>query len=197
MGDDEYLAAWQCVLLPIAFEFRPDLILVSAGFDAVTGDPLGGCSVSPGCYGQLTRLLQRVCPKVVLVLEGGYNLDATAQCADACTRALLGDAVSLYASLRPKDGARVCLESTMKAHQPFWRSLRSPSSVKAAVIYMSKVTIDAMQKAVDLHRMRRQNLGKVDDEDALEAAAPVGPTVANNAKDSKGNKGGKKPHKKR
>jgi len=196
MGDDEYLAAWQCVLLPIAFDFQPELILVSAGFDAVAGDPLGGCSVSPGCYGQLTRMLQRVCPKVVLVLEGGYNLEATAQCADACTRVLLGEDVPLYGSLRPKDEARVCLERTMQAQRPFWPSLPSSSAVQAPIIYMSKFTIDAAQKAVFSQRKRRQRLRRAD-EDAPEAAVPIASTGADKAKEKKGSKGDKKPHRKR
>lgn len=46
MGDDEYLAACQRVLLPIALNFNPQLILVSAGFDAACGD-VGMCSVTP------------------------------------------------------------------------------------------------------------------------------------------------------
>lgn len=42
MGDVEYLAAMTQVVLPIATEFNPDLVIVSAGFDACAGDPLGG-----------------------------------------------------------------------------------------------------------------------------------------------------------
>lgn len=42
MGDPEYVAAFQQVVLPIAYQFNPELVLVSAGFDACIGDPLGG-----------------------------------------------------------------------------------------------------------------------------------------------------------
>ena len=42
MGNGDYLAAFQHVLLPIAYEFNPSLIIVSAGFDAAVGDPIGG-----------------------------------------------------------------------------------------------------------------------------------------------------------
>lgn len=42
MGDAEYVAAFQQVVMPIAYQFNPELILVSAGFDACIGDPLGG-----------------------------------------------------------------------------------------------------------------------------------------------------------
>lgn len=53
-----------CRLLPIAYEFAPSLIIVSAGFDAAHGDPLGGCHVSPACFGHMTALLQPVAPLV-------------------------------------------------------------------------------------------------------------------------------------
>lgn len=47
MGDAEYLAAFRQVLMPIATQYNPDLVLVSAGFDAAEGDPLGGCCITP------------------------------------------------------------------------------------------------------------------------------------------------------
>ena len=50
-GDPEYLAAFRCVVIPVAKEFAPDIILVSAGFNATEGHPrtLGGYSVTPKC----------------------------------------------------------------------------------------------------------------------------------------------------
>lgn len=42
MGDTEYMSAMQSIILPVAYEFCPELVLVSAGFDAAVGDPLGG-----------------------------------------------------------------------------------------------------------------------------------------------------------
>jgi acetoin utilization deacetylase AcuC-like enzyme len=45
----DYLAAFSHVILPIAYEFAPDLIVVSAGFDAAAGDPIGGCAREHGC----------------------------------------------------------------------------------------------------------------------------------------------------
>ncbi|KAJ0105004.1 hypothetical protein Patl1_18889 [Pistacia atlantica] len=49
-GDADYLAVWDHILLPVAKEFAPDIIIVSAGFDAAAGDPLGGCHVTPYGY---------------------------------------------------------------------------------------------------------------------------------------------------
>ena len=52
-GDPEYLAAFRCVVVPVAREFGPDIILVSAGFNATGGHPhtLGGYTVTPQCEG--------------------------------------------------------------------------------------------------------------------------------------------------
>lgn len=62
LGDAEYLAAFRTVVMPIAREFAPDVVLVSAGFDAAIGHPapLGGYVVSPACYGHLTRELMQL-----------------------------------------------------------------------------------------------------------------------------------------
>jgi histone deacetylase 6 len=122
MGDDEYLAAWQCLLLPIAREFQPQLILVSAGFDCAAGD-LGGCSVTPGGFAQMTRMLQSICPKVVLMLEGRYDLGIVPQCALACVQALLGDPLRFRTDLKPRKEALLSIERTFRAQRPFWKCL--------------------------------------------------------------------------
>ncbi|CAM4624429.1 unnamed protein product, partial [Lepidochelys kempii] len=72
--------------------FDPELVLVSAGFDAARGDPLGGCLVSPECYAPHDHLLLGLAGgRVVLVLEGGYNLVSISESMTMCTRTLLGD----------------------------------------------------------------------------------------------------------
>ncbi|CRK87517.1 CLUMA_CG001318, isoform A [Clunio marinus] len=94
LGDAEYLAAFRTIVVPIAREFSPDIVLVSAGFDAAMGHPapLGGYVVSPACFGHLTReLMQLADGKVVLALEGGYDLPAICDSVQECVRALLGD----------------------------------------------------------------------------------------------------------
>lgn len=64
------------LLEPILSAFDPQLVIVAAGFDAVQGDPLGGCSMTPAGYGALTkRLLRLAGGKLVAVLEGGYEVE--------------------------------------------------------------------------------------------------------------------------
>jgi histone deacetylase 6 len=122
MGDDEYFAAWEHVLLPVVKEFQPELVLVSAGFDAARGD-IGGCSVSPAGFARLTRMLQNSCPKLILVLEGGYKLEVISECVSGCLSALLGDPVALCTHAQPKKEARLSIERTLRAHRPFWACL--------------------------------------------------------------------------
>ena len=90
-GDEFYLDTFKSLVLPLRETFKPDLIIVSAGFDAAVGDDLGGCHVTPRCYGELTRLLSAITPHVALVLEGGYNLRSISQSAVECVKALLNN----------------------------------------------------------------------------------------------------------
>lgn len=93
MGDADYIHAFDEVIMPIAHSFNPELVLVSAGFDAARGDPLGGCDLTPRGYAQMThRLLSLAKGKVVVALEGGYNLSSISRGMEAVLRVLLGDA---------------------------------------------------------------------------------------------------------
>ena len=66
--------------------------MVSAGFDAARGDPLGGFGLSPVGYSQMTRALCALAGgRVVMALEGGYNLESISECFGACVAMLLGD----------------------------------------------------------------------------------------------------------
>ncbi|GAA6074332.1 histone deacetylase 5 [Tachysurus ichikawai] len=102
MGDVEYLTAFRTVVMPIANEFSPDVVLVSAGFDAVEGhqSPLGGYNVTAKCFGHLTKQLMKLAGgRVVLVLEGGHDLTAICDASESCVAALLGDEVLTATSL--------------------------------------------------------------------------------------------------
>jgi len=94
-GDGEYAAIYEKILKAAAPVFRPDLILVSAGFDIFRGDPLGGMKVSPRGFAGLTRLIMRIADlccggKVVLTLEGGYNLSGLRDGVKAVLKELAG-----------------------------------------------------------------------------------------------------------
>lgn len=126
MGDAEYLAAFDRVLLPIARAFEPDLILVSAGFDAAKGDPLGSMLLSPSGFGRMTeRLLTLANGRVVLALEGGYDLPAIAASAAACLRVLLGQVPDAEAPPGPNATADRVLAAVARTQRAWWPALGS------------------------------------------------------------------------
>ncbi|KAG7440019.1 uncharacterized protein BT62DRAFT_1051767 [Guyanagaster necrorhizus] len=93
MKDADYIHAFQKIVMPIAIEFAPQLVIISAGFDAAEGDELGQCHVSPAGYAHMTHMLSGLAGgKVVVALEGGYNINAIAKSALAVTQVLLGEA---------------------------------------------------------------------------------------------------------
>lgn len=125
MGDGEYMAAFQQIVMPIATEFNPDLVIVSAGFDAADGDELGGCFVSPACYAHMTHMLMSLAAgRVAVCLEGGYNLHALSMSALAVARTLMGEPPPQM-DIPPinKEAARVLAQ--VRAYQaPFWECMR-------------------------------------------------------------------------
>jgi acetoin utilization deacetylase AcuC-like enzyme len=125
MGDADYMAAMNHVILPITASFAPDLILLSAGFDAAEGDPIGGCRVSPQCYAHMAAALQAHAPTVAL-LEGGYNLEATAACTESTVRALLGQRPVGGAKLKTNltsAGGMMAVSQAMRIQGEFWPTL--------------------------------------------------------------------------
>ncbi|NWV17773.1 HDAC7 deacetylase, partial [Origma solitaria] len=125
MGDPEYLAAFRTVVMPIAHEFCPDVVLVSAGFDAAEGHPppLGGYKVSAKCFGYMTKQLMSLAGgAVVLALEGGHDLTAICDASEACVSALLGHEPLPEESVRQKPNANAVrsLEAVIQVQSKYW-----------------------------------------------------------------------------
>ncbi|KAJ1095693.1 hypothetical protein NDU88_000851 [Pleurodeles waltl] len=142
MGDAEYIMAFHRAVIPIAYEFNPDLVVVSAGFDAARGDPLGGCLVTPEGYAHMTHLLMGLAGgKIVVVLEGGYNLSSISESMTMCTRTLLGDTLPDLGKLRaPQRSAQQSVTNTVWVHKKYWKSLQL--HVPEFVITCEEVTRD-------------------------------------------------------
>ncbi|MEE9440482.1 MAG: histone deacetylase [Candidatus Thermoplasmatota archaeon] len=68
------------IFLPIARQFKPDLVIVSSGYDSHHLDPLGGLKLTSNFFGEIIAKLQNIQPKIVCTLEGGYNLDWIGKC---------------------------------------------------------------------------------------------------------------------
>ncbi|XP_060049548.1 histone deacetylase 4 isoform X2 [Erinaceus europaeus] len=135
MGDAEYLAAFRTVVMPIASEFSPDVVLVSSGFDAVEGHPtpLGGYNLSAKCFGYLTKQLMGLAGgRLILALEGGHDLTAICDASEACVSALLGNEPDplpeKVLQQRPNPNAVRSMEKVIEVHSQYWPSLRRLAS---------------------------------------------------------------------
>lgn len=82
-GDEEYFDAFARVVEPAVERFEPELVLVSAGFDAHISDPLGDMRVSEDGFRELARRCRALCDRVAAILEGGYELETLPRLVDA------------------------------------------------------------------------------------------------------------------
>ena len=121
-GDEVYLAAFHHLLEPIAAAYRPEFILVSAGFDAHRRDPLGGMELTERGYAAMTARLMTWADgwcsgRLALVLEGGYDRAALTASVDATLRVLNGEATPEVSKLPPWEPR---LRATAEALAAFW-----------------------------------------------------------------------------
>ena len=91
--ETEYLDAFEKIFLPATRQFKPEFILISAGFDAHQDDPLADLNLTERAYAQMTLWLKDLAKesakeRIVSILEGGYNLEALARSIEAHLRAL-------------------------------------------------------------------------------------------------------------
>ncbi|KAK4688388.1 histone deacetylase 6, partial [Tremellales sp. Uapishka_1] len=127
-GDADYIYAFQKIVMPIAYEFDPDLVIISAGFDAAEGDKLGGCHVTPAAYGHMTHMLCALAGgKVVVALEGGYNLNAISDSALAVAHVLLGETPAELDVSEASELATEVIYQVAKVQSRYWKSINVPS----------------------------------------------------------------------
>ena len=124
MGNADYMLAFQQVVMPIAIEFDPDLVIISAGFDAADGDELGGCFVTPACYAHMTAMLMTLAQgKVAVCLEGGYNLNSISKSALAVTRTLMGEPPDRLEGTAATPSAVQTVKEVCKIQSKYWQCM--------------------------------------------------------------------------
>jgi acetoin utilization deacetylase AcuC-like enzyme len=124
LGDGDYAAIYRDLLTPIAEQFAPELILVSAGFDPHRDDPLGDMQVTADGFahlcGVVCDLADRLADgRVVLLLEGGYDLRGLADSVHACTAVLAGSTPPGGGPASP--GGETAVRRVRAAQAPYWR----------------------------------------------------------------------------
>ena len=125
-GDEEYLRAFNEVLVPVAWRFQPQLILVSAGFDAHWADQLAMMRVSVKGFAQMVMILKKLAAelcqgRLVFTLEGGYKLQVVASSIKAVFDVLQGnseidDPLGKASMARKPEGFDEHIEAVKRIH---------------------------------------------------------------------------------
>jgi acetoin utilization deacetylase AcuC-like enzyme len=125
--DEDYNLVFDRVVIPVVRQFKPDLVLISAGFDAHERDPLAGMRLTTAAFGAMTSALREVAEeccrgRIVAAVEGGYDLQALAASLEASIESLSGDSkpakwpTSGIASSR----GRTVVDELRPILAPFW-----------------------------------------------------------------------------
>ena len=132
-GDAEYMQIFEDILEPIAMEYKPDIVFVSAGFDIYYQDPLGGMQVTPEGFANLAKIVlefaKETCKgKVVFVLEGGYHLDGLRDSVKDVLKTMRGDILAGGRDENIRKGVDhrmmdAIIKKVKEAQKPFWKNL--------------------------------------------------------------------------
>jgi acetoin utilization deacetylase AcuC-like enzyme len=127
MGDREYLQIFRDVIVPVGIEYRPELILVSAGFDAHRNDPLGGMELTAFGYAAMTREILRLAEttcqgRTIFALEGGYHLSSLEESVASLLAVLCGEDAGTNGD--SGGAAQDLVSEVRRVHRDHWTSLR-------------------------------------------------------------------------
>jgi len=126
-GDQDFTEIYQEILRPIASEFKPQLILVSAGYDIYFQDPLGAMKVTPEGFATLTSLImgmaQSSCEgRLLITLEGGYHLNGLRDSVKATLKELTGESILSGSKREGKklSSTEKIIEKVRGIHKTYW-----------------------------------------------------------------------------
>lgn len=130
-SDASYILAFNWIVLPIARQYKPDIIFVCAGFDASKKDTKSQADfmLTPHCYGWMTRGIMSVeaesatPARVVMALEGGYNIDEIAAGGVQCVKALMGESLDSAAEALPllRQDTISTIQSVADIQRKYWK----------------------------------------------------------------------------
>lgn len=123
--DEDYLFVYRKILAPIASSYKPEFILVSAGFDIYQGDPLGGMLVSEHGFGALASELLSLAhdfskDRILFTLEGGYDLEGLRAGVKQVLLQLGGKAKKPVIEAKASPATEIELDSVFKTQKKYW-----------------------------------------------------------------------------
>jgi acetoin utilization deacetylase AcuC-like enzyme len=126
--DDDYRVAFSGVVVPVLRQYDPDLLLVSAGFDAHERDPLAGMRLTSPAFGAMTMELRKVAEdccegRMVLMTEGGYDLRGLTESLEAAVDSLAASTAepAWPASGVVSDRGRAAVSAAKRVLRPYWK----------------------------------------------------------------------------
>ncbi len=130
-GDGDFVSIYDRILKPITYEYKPDMILVSAGFDIYFKDPLSSMNVTPEGFAGLTRLIMDLADnccngKLVITLEGGYHINGLRDSVKAVLEELADIRKTSIQDLMSKANEKIvafALKPVLEIHRDFWKGL--------------------------------------------------------------------------
>jgi len=127
-GDSGYLTVFEEVLKPVAMEFDPDIVLVSAGQDPHQADPLSGMNLTTEAFGSMASTVKEIADscsegRLVAALEGGYNLGTLSDSVVAILRSFKGESPE---KIEVEEDPRVAerIEEVRRAMSPYWNCFK-------------------------------------------------------------------------
>jgi len=108
------------VFLPIAKQFKPDLILVSCGYDSHHSDPLGGLRFTTNFYAEMIAKYQKIQSKIVCTLEGGYNLKWMGKCVASQLGQMANQPISFNDSVKEEENVDLLIEDIKDELDNYW-----------------------------------------------------------------------------
>jgi len=122
--DADYGAICERLFLPVARAYRPDLVIISAGFDAHREDPIGGMVVTERGFAAMCTAFQALARefcggRLVLLLEGGYSLEGLSRSVHACVEVMAGRREERFVEGVSRDATQA-LQHSREALRPYW-----------------------------------------------------------------------------
>jgi len=121
MGDIAAKETLKQVFLPIAEQFKPDLIIFSTGYDSHHSDPLGGLRFTANIFGEMIKYYQRIQPKIVCTLEGGYNLNWIGKCLLSQLGQMNDKKIIINDKIDEKTGYETVISDIKKEIRKYWK----------------------------------------------------------------------------
>jgi len=109
------------IFIPITQQFKPHLIIISAGYDSHHADPLGGLKLSANFFGEMVKRFKDVQPKIVCTLEGGYNLQWIGKCFLSQLGQLMSQPLQFDDPVKGNHDIKSVIEQMKKELGSYWR----------------------------------------------------------------------------